>query len=159
MHQNQPLMSLFGHWGNKLNITNKGKPTRKMRAVALGVRPGMEDEMESPSPDVACREVILEWSNIQELSEFAKMRIGYCNSDNGSGVNYPEDLDEYQREVEGIHIPDGFVLVFGYTTALPPGYELLVKEETYLQVLESVLSEAGCTHESKAINDLLRTLA
>jgi hypothetical protein len=35
MFQNQPLMSLFGHWGNEMNITNKGKPTRKQRARSL----------------------------------------------------------------------------------------------------------------------------
>jgi len=114
--------------------------------------------MKSPAPDVACREAILGWSSVRELSVFANSGHGYCNSDHGSGIYYPEDLDEYQRAVDGLIIPKGYVLVFGYTTVFPPGYRLVVKEETYLRVLESVLAESGYASESNDVSELLRSL-
>lgn len=72
-----------------------------------------------------------------------------CNSNSGSGIVYPEDLDEYQIEVEGAHIPYGWLSVFVYTHAIPPGYELFVPEYVYLKNLASALLEAGCTSEAK----------
>jgi hypothetical protein len=44
---------------------------------------------------------------VPQLAEFAAVRQGFCNSNGGHGVTYPEDLDEYEREVEKIAIPDG----------------------------------------------------
>jgi hypothetical protein len=45
-----------------------------------------------------------------QLAEFATVRQGFCNSDGGHGLTYPEDLDGYEREVEKITIPHGHVL-------------------------------------------------
>lgn len=105
--------------------------------------------------EVACREVILEWPRLAELAAFARQRRGYGNSNGGFGVTYPEDLDEFQREVEHIQIPSGSLLVYGYACAQPPGYELLVPERTYLMVLASVLFMAGYASEAAGIQALL----
>jgi hypothetical protein len=108
--------------------------------------------MESITPissEAACREIISQWSQLSELADFAELRHGYGNSDGGFGITYPGDLDEYEIEVEGIKIPNGSVLLYGYTFALPPGYELLVSEHDYLTVLAHILLEQICKARPK----------
>ena len=76
--------------------------------------------MESITPissEAACREIISQWSQLSELADFAERRHGYGNSDGGFGITYPGDLDEYEIEVEGIKIPNGSVLLYGYAFA------------------------------------------
>jgi len=112
--------------------------------------------MKAPEPTIACREAIAEWSRLSELANFAVLRHGFCNSNNGTGVNYPEDLDPYQIEVEGIEIPIGYVLVFVFTDpVLTGGYEILVPEHLYLCVLADVLAEEGHQGASAKVRELV----
>ena len=81
-------------------------------------------------------EIISSWRSMPQLAEFAAVRQGFCNSDGGHGLQYPEDLDEYEREVEKIAIPDGHVLLFGRKN-FPnesAGFEFKISETLYLTI-------------------------
>lgn len=111
--------------------------------------------MDAPEPSAACREVIREWSTLSELADFAERRQGYGNSNGGFGVIYPEDLDEYDIEVDAIQIPTGSLLLYGFAFAIPPGYEVLVEEKLYLGTLIDVLWERGFTADAERVTALL----
>ncbi|GAB2827362.1 hypothetical protein GCM10027276_32870 [Comamonas piscis] len=110
---------------------------------------------DAPEPLAACREVILEWSRLYQLAEFAELRHGYGNSDGGFGVIYPGDLDEYEIQVEGVNIPPGTLLVYGLAFGIPPGWEILVDESAYLGMLSSILKEHGLASEAGRVQLLL----
>ena len=112
--------------------------------------------MDAPSPEAACRQAIAEWRHPTELESFAENRHGYANSDGGFGVIYPEDLDEYDREVDKVHIPEGHLLVYGYAFVEPPGYEILILEDLYLGTLAQVLAELGLPNEAKRVSSLVK---
>ena len=114
--------------------------------------------MDAPDANVACREVIDAWSDLTELVGFAEQRHGFGNSNGGFGAIYPGDVDGYMAEVEGVHVPDGWVLLYGYAFAIPPGYELLVEEPVYLRSLLDLLQEHGLTSEAERITLLLNML-
>jgi hypothetical protein len=114
--------------------------------------------MDAPDTKTACREVIDAWSNLAQLVDFAEQRHGFGNSNGGFGAIYPDDVDGYMAEVEGIHVPDGAVLLYGYAFAMPPGYEILVEESVYLRNLMEVLREHGLTAEAKRVTVLLNTV-
>lgn len=44
-------------------------------------------------------EIIEAWSRIGDLPGYALKRHGFDDSNGRFGITYPEDLDEYQREV------------------------------------------------------------
>ncbi|GGY03166.1 hypothetical protein GJV26_00935 [Massilia dura] len=114
--------------------------------------------MDAPDAKIACREVIDAWSNLAKLVDFAEQRHGFGNSDGGFGAIYPGDVDGYMAEVEGVHVPDGAVLLYGYAIAIPPGYEILVEESVYLRNLLYVLREHALTAEAKRVTVLLNTV-
>ena len=64
--------------------------------------------------DAQLREVIKAWSSILDLPAFAIQKRGYGDSDGGFGITYPSDLDEYQKEVERVIIPEGMIEAYGY---------------------------------------------
>lgn len=107
-----------------------------------------------PSPETAVRDAIRHWSRLPELSEFATQRHGFSNSDGGFGVTYPGDLDEYDRVIDGLNIPEGFVEVSGFW-GLPDGYELLVPESYYLTILAEMLADKGYSAEANQVRALL----
>lgn len=111
--------------------------------------------LDAPDPRAACREVILAWRPLSQLADFAALRHGYGNSNGGFGVTYPGDLDEYDVQVEGIHIQVGSLLVYGFAIALPPGWEVVVDEGVYLHVLLSILLEHGLASEAARVELLL----
>ena len=69
--------------------------------------------MASPEPEAAIREAIRHWSRLSDLVEFVVRRCSFGDSDGGFGVNYPESLDEYDRQVGGCQIPEGSLQVYG----------------------------------------------
>ena len=85
-----------------------------------------------------------------ELAEFAAHRHGYGNTDGGFVITYPGDLDDYDRAVDGIRIPEGFIRVYGFWGP-PAGYEVLVSEFEYLNTLAAVLSAAGHLAEAARV--------
>jgi hypothetical protein len=99
----------------------------------------------SPDPNTACRDVIAQWQFLSRLPEFATLRHGYCNSNNGTGVTYPDDLDEYDIEIEGTNIPQGWIQVFLFQDPILSGmgYEMLVPEHVYISALADALREAN----------------
>lgn len=99
------------------------------------------------------REVIRAWSNTDDLLKFALTRHGYGDSNGGFGITYPGDLDEYQVEVEKELIPAGMIQVYGFWGP-PDGYEFLVPEENYLQVLAEVMFETGANENAQRIKEL-----
>jgi hypothetical protein len=110
--------------------------------------------MNIPPPVIACLEAIAEWSDLRQLAYFALARHGFCNSNNGTGMNFPEDLDPYRTEVEGVQIPIGFVLIFVLTDPEPGGYETLVPEHLYFSVLADILAESNFRAEATKIREL-----
>lgn len=96
----------------------------------------------SPQGIERIKEVISHWRQPAELADFAEKRHGYGDTNGGFGVTYPEDLDEYARQVERAHIPVGQVEIYGYW-GVNQGYELLVPEKLYLTVLAEHLQKVG----------------
>ena len=87
------------------------------------------------------------------MAKFATARHGFGNSDGGFGVTYPQDLDDYDREVDGAHIKTGDVRVYGFWGP-PDGYEVDVSERHYLTILAAVLAETGLIAESSRVRDM-----
>ena len=93
-----------------------------------------------------------------ELSQFALARHGFGNSDGGFGITYPSDLDDYDREVEGVAIPVGFVQVYGFWGP-PDGYEFNIREFYYLAELIRILRNQGFESEAKGLEAFQNTLS
>lgn len=110
--------------------------------------------MELPSPETALRDAIRHWSRLPELAEFAIQRHGFGNTDCGFGVTYPGDLDEHERAIGAIDIPEGFVQVYGFW-GLPDGYEFVVSESAYLTTLAEMLAVEGYPAEAQLVSKLL----
>jgi hypothetical protein len=102
--------------------------------------------------DVEIREVIDSWPQLLQLASFARKRHGYCDSNGGFGITYPNDLDEYQREIDQQVIPEHMVEVFGFW-GQPNSYSILVSEAQYLRVLASLLKEQGLEIEANDIDE------
>ena len=106
-----------------------------------------------PTPETIARvkEVIDAWSNPAEVAAFALKRRGFGDSNGGFGVVYPHGLDEYQREVEGMFIPDGHVELYGFWGPAHGGYEFLVAEKLYLAILADYLQSLGRVDEADSL--------
>ena len=77
---------------------------------------------------------ITSWNNKNDLLQFALERHGYCNTDSMSGITYPSDLDDFDRDVDKITINEGFILV--YSEQFTPK-EAYLTEEDYLTILNA----------------------
>jgi hypothetical protein len=113
--------------------------------------------MAAPDAVTAALDAVRYWRPMTELARFAAERHGFGDTDGGFGVTYPDDLDEYDRAVEGTFIPPGFVRVYGFWGP-PDGYERLVPEAVYLRVLADVLAGAGHMAEAAAVRALATRL-
>ena len=80
------------------------------------------------------------WPSPNELVEYAKKRHGYMGDDGYYGVTYPGDLDEYQRDVEGEYIQEGFVEVSFWDGSFN---SIKLSEEKYLAALKAYLINCG----------------
>jgi len=101
-------------------------------------------------PTFAALTAIRHWSDKPSLVSFALDRHGFGDSNGGFGITYPADLDECEREVDGPRIPDGFVLAYGFWGS-PDGYEVLVPEWLYRDVLAEVLECIGLWREAASV--------
>jgi hypothetical protein len=64
-------------------------------------------------------------------------------------VNYPDDLDAFDL-AQGHRIPAGFVEVYiGW--GAPDGFEAQLAEARYLEIVATVLEEAGLTAEAATL--------
>ena len=104
----------------------------------------------APDPITVIRNAIRAWA-IWELAEYAEARQGYMNTDGGCGIHYPEDLDDHDREIDGIVIPPGHVQVVGGWRA----DEINVPESLYLEVLAEELDAAGRTQDAVRVRALI----
>ena len=105
--------------------------------------------MNIPEPSFAALTAIRHWSNKSDLSQFATERHGFGDSDCGFGITYPGDLDDRDHR-EGRQIPEGFVQAYGFGGP-PDGYEVLVPEWLYCDVLAEVLECLGMPREAVSI--------
>ena len=101
-------------------------------------------------PTFAALTAIRHWSDKPSLVQFALERHGYYAGDGGFGITYPGDLDEYEREIEVRHIPDGFVLACGFGGP-PEGHQDPVPEWLYRDVLAEVLECLGMSREASSV--------
>lgn len=76
----------------------------------------------------------------QEIMNCANNRYSYMGDNGYYGVTYPEDLDEYQREVEGKFIPNGYVEIAYWDGDFQ---EIKVLEKEYLDELRVYLEQSG----------------
>ena len=98
-----------------------------------------------------CREIIQGWSQLSDLAAFSERGHGYGSD--GGGIRYPEDLDEHERLVEAIHIPEGFLRVYSYGQD-----DVLVPQSIYLRTLVDVLANAGLAGDMAKVQALLERL-
>ena len=96
------------------------------------------------------REVLKAWGYKERLVEFAKNRHGFGNSDGGFGVSYPSDAKQFEEEP----IQEGYVEIYGFWGP-PNGYERLVRESEYLEVLAKVLRELGLQQDAEEVESLI----
>ena len=96
-------------------------------------------------------------SLMRELGGHALARHGWGDSDGGFGVTYPSDLDEWDRVVEKVEIPDGFVELYGLWGP-PDGYRFVIRESSYLEHLVRVLVADDISCDVDALNRLRQTL-
>lgn len=75
-----------------------------------------------------------------QLVEYALQRHGYCTDEGCFGVTYPDDLDEYDRVIEGQSIPTGMLLINYWDGS---NQEVLVQEHDYLVALKEYLLMTG----------------
>ena len=101
-------------------------------------------------PTFAALTAIRHWSDKPSLVRFALDRHGFMDTNGGFGITYPGDLDEYERERGNPPIPDGFVLACGFG-GLPDGYQILVPEWLYRDVLAEVLECLGMNLEAASV--------
>lgn len=73
----------------------------------------------------------------EQLVEFANARHGFGGDDGSYGVTYPDDLDQYDREVSSHEIPEGSVEI--YCSAYNDS-DIIVTEKLYLKELKSYLN-------------------
>lgn len=90
---------------------------------------------------------------MKELSVFALKRHGYGDTNGGFGVIYPEDLDEYDREVDKTKIPEGCLEIYGFWGG-PEGFEMVVTEVEYLDELADRLESEGFLEEFNQVRKL-----
>ncbi|WP_269630763.1 hypothetical protein [Pelomonas sp. BJYL3] len=96
------------------------------------------------------------WPRPAELVQYAKARHGFGGDDGYYGVTYPSDLDDYQREVEGEHIPEGSVEVHYWDGAFR---DLLVPEYEFLEVLYQHLVDIGQAALAAELRDAYPVIA
>ena len=91
---------------------------------------------------------------LPRLVDFAERQHGWGNSDSGFGVTYPEDLDEYDRKVEGWTIPSGHVELYRFWGP-PAGDSIIISERDYLLLLLHVLQSRGMMEHAQRVERLL----
>ncbi len=69
-----------------------------------------------------------------EPGRLALARRGWGDSDGGFGVVYRTDLDQHDRDFDGVEIPEGNVMLYGFWGP-PAGYEFLITESDYISSL------------------------
>lgn len=80
------------------------------------------------------------WPTGEDLVLYAIRRHGFGGDDGFYGVTYPDDLDEYQVEVKGEFIPEGFVEINYWDGEHK---EIQVPELRYLESLKDHLRRTG----------------
>ena len=76
------------------------------------------------------------WPSPEDLVKYAQEKRGYGGDDGYYGVTYPSDLDEYQKQVEGEFIPEGYVEVSYWDGDFQ---SIQIKEAEYLSALRAHL--------------------
>jgi hypothetical protein len=99
------------------------------------------------------REVLSWWPTPSFLADFATRRVGFGHE--GYGMNFPEGIDDHDREVMGIHVPTGHVDIYGFYGNPEGGFEHIVPETMYLGVLAQFLRELKRTAEAEAVERLI----
>jgi hypothetical protein len=110
--------------------------------------------MSVPLPAEAAMASIRHWSKLADLAKFAADGHGFGDSDGGFGITYPTDLDEYDRDIEKVVIPNGYVQAYGFWGSDQGGYEVLVTVQEYHSVLAQALASAGMLHEAQLVKSL-----
>jgi len=98
-------------------------------------------------PTFAALVAIRHWHDKSSLARCALDRTGFGDSNGGFGIRYPDEPGEHST---GRRIPPGFVLAYGFWGP-PEGYEVLVPEWLYRDVLAEVLGCLGRFDEAASV--------
>lgn len=79
-----------------------------------------------------------DWPSDEQLVDFAERSTGFGGDDGYYGILYPEDLDEYDKKVNGDFIPEGFIEIYYWNG---PEDIVHVEEQFYLQQLLTYLKK------------------
>ncbi len=77
------------------------------------------------------------WPSDEELVEYANAGHGFGGDDGQYGVTYSTDLDEYEKAVEKVDIPSGYLEVYYLDV------EIKLTEIEYLSYLKKHLIKSG----------------
>ncbi len=94
--------------------------------------------------------VISNWRNPKELIGYAQNKIGYCDSDNGLGIDYYDSID-FETTVE---VPEGHIIV--YADAIDK-CEYVISELNYLKILSSFFYSRDEIENTKKIANLINS--
>jgi len=92
------------------------------------------------------------WPTDDELVEFAERGHGFGGDDGYYGITYPDDLDEYEIEVEKRKIPNGMIEIDYWDGQ---NDSLLVEEEFYLEKLKEYFANKGKLNDANKIDTLI----
>lgn len=106
--------------------------------------------MKMVDPTFAALVSIRHWPDKRSLVRMALARHGYGDSNGGFGITYSGDLDDHDRTTQGLDIPEGFVMAYGFWGP-PEGYHVLVPEWLYRDVLAEVLECLGLWQEASSV--------
>ncbi|MGX1185463.1 hypothetical protein AB7M29_003142 [Pseudomonas sp. F-14 TE3623] len=81
-----------------------------------------------------------DWPKADELTSYAISHHGYVGDDGYYGMRFCSDLDEFEREVEGAFIPEGFVEIMFWDG---DHKEIQIPENNYIFGLKKHLLKQG----------------
>lgn len=96
------------------------------------------------------------WPSDEQLVDFAEQGAGFGGDDGYYGLLYPDDLDEYDKEVNGEFIPEGYIEVYYWNG---PQDIIHVEESFYLEELLNYLKEKGNSILTSRVELLITNLA
>lgn len=84
-----------------------------------------------------------------QLVKFALARHGFGGDNGYYGLTYPNDIDEYERVVEGKFVPEGKVQI-NYWDGKHK--DILVSEKEYILALKNFLISDGCCEMAELLD-------
>jgi hypothetical protein len=89
--------------------------------------------------------------NYERLVSFAEEGKGFMGDEGAYGLTYPENLDKYDKEVEGRSIPEGMIEVHYWDNG---EQSILVPLKEYISTLREFLASKGDAKLSQRVDKI-----